>query len=122
MGTVTYRFPHQILGIVNERYESGLLLQDTTCATTSPLFLPYSESYATTDLFAVVPIKAGVTLQAGVKNLLDRGYYYTAVILRKDETGSSICVITFRPVLARRSRWPLVFFTIRILMVKRIFP
>jgi len=78
IGTVTYRLPHEILAILNERYESGLLLQDTTYATTSPLFLPYSESYATTDLIAVVPIRAGISLQAGVKNLLDRNYYYTA--------------------------------------------
>ncbi len=78
VGAVTYRLPHQILAIVNERYESGLTLQDTTYATNSPLFLPYSESYASTDVFAVVPIRAGITLRAGVKNLLDRNYYYTA--------------------------------------------
>lgn len=78
IGTVSYRFPHQIQAILNERYESGLTLQDTTYATTSPLFLPYSESYATTDIFAVIPIRAGIALQAGVKNLLDRNYYYTA--------------------------------------------
>ena len=65
VGTVTYRLPHQILAILNERYESGLTLQDTTYATTSPLFLPYSESYATTDLFGVVPIRAGVTRPSG---------------------------------------------------------
>jgi iron complex outermembrane receptor protein len=46
--------------------------------TTSPLFLPYSESYATTDIFAKVPTGAGIGLQGGVKNLLDRNYYYTA--------------------------------------------
>ena len=78
VGTASFRLPHQILAIVNERYESGLLVQDTTYATTSPLFLPYSESYATTDIFAVVPIRAGITAQAGIKNLLDRNYYYTA--------------------------------------------
>ena len=78
VGTVTYRLPHQILAIVNERYESGLTLQDTTYATTSPFFLPLSESYATTDIVAVVPIRFGMTVQAGVKNLLDRNYYYTA--------------------------------------------
>jgi iron complex outermembrane receptor protein len=78
VGTVAYHLPHQILAILNERYESGLTLQDTTYATTSPLFLPYSESYASTDLFAVVPVRSGVTVQAGVKNLLDRNYYYTA--------------------------------------------
>jgi len=78
VGTVSYRLPHRILAILNERYESGLTLQDTTYAATSPLFLPYSESYATTDLFAFVPIRAGITVQAGIKNLLDRNYYYTA--------------------------------------------
>ena len=78
MGTVTYRLPHQILAIANERYESGLILQDTTYPGSSPLFLPYAESYATTDLLAVVPIRSGMSLQAGVKNLLDRNYYYTA--------------------------------------------
>jgi iron complex outermembrane receptor protein len=78
VGTVMYRLPHQILAIVNERYESGLTLQDTTYATTSPLFLPFAESYATTDIVGVVPIRYGMTVQAGVKNLLDRNYYYTA--------------------------------------------
>ncbi len=78
VGTVTYRLPHQILAMFNETYESGLTLQDTSYAATSPLYLPYSESFATTDIFAVVPIRAGLTLQAGVKNLLDRNYYFTA--------------------------------------------
>ena len=78
IGTLTYRFPHQILAIVNEEYESGLTLQDTSYAASSPLFRPYSEAYAATDLIAVVPIKAGMSLQAGVKNLLDRNYYFTA--------------------------------------------
>jgi len=78
VGTVTYRFPHQIMAIVNERYEGGLTLQDTTYASTSLLFLPYGESYATTDIVAVVPIRSGISVQVGVKNLLDRNYYYTA--------------------------------------------
>ncbi len=78
IGTLTYRLPHQILAIVNEEYESGLTLQDTSYAASSPLFRPYSEAYASTDLIAVVPIKAGLSLQAGVKNLLDRNYYFTA--------------------------------------------
>ncbi|MDP9055692.1 MAG: TonB-dependent receptor [Acidobacteriota bacterium] len=77
-GTATLRLPRGILAILNERYESGLILQDTTYAATSPLFARFSESYATTDLLAVVPIRAGVTLQGGVKNLFDRNYYYTA--------------------------------------------
>jgi iron complex outermembrane receptor protein len=78
LGTLTYRLPHQILAILNERYESGLILQDTSYASSSPLYLPYAESYATMDLMALVPVHKGVTVQAGIKNLLDRNYYYTA--------------------------------------------
>lgn len=78
IGTLTYRLPHQILAMVNETYEGGLTVQDTTYTSTSPLFLPYGESFATTDLFVVAPIKAGIALQAGLKNLLDRSYYFTA--------------------------------------------
>jgi len=75
---VSYRFPHQIQAIVAERYESGLLLQDTTYASTSPLYVPVSEAYATTDIFALVPVRKGFSFQAGIKNLLDRNYEYTA--------------------------------------------
>jgi iron complex outermembrane receptor protein len=78
IGTATIRLPYQILAIVNERYESGLVIQDTTYATTSPFFLPQSESYATTDIGVIAPVRAGISVQAGVKNLLDRNYFYTA--------------------------------------------
>lgn len=78
IGTAALRLPHQILAILNERYESGLTLQDTTYPTTSLLFVPYSESYATTDIMGVVPIRAGISMQVGIKNLFDRNYYYTA--------------------------------------------
>ncbi|MDP9112661.1 MAG: TonB-dependent receptor, partial [Acidobacteriota bacterium] len=71
----TYR---QILGIVNFRYEGGLTLQDTTYAATSPLFLPYRQAFATVDLGVVAPIWKGAIAQAGVKNVLDRNYYYNA--------------------------------------------
>src|SRR5215469_9151987 len=43
IGTATLRLPHQILALVNERYESGLVVQDTTYPTASPLFLPRAE-------------------------------------------------------------------------------
>jgi iron complex outermembrane receptor protein len=78
IGNASFRFPHEILAIFNETYESGLTLQDTTYPSTSPHFLPFSESYATTDIYAVVPVRAGLTVQAGIKNLLDRNYYFTA--------------------------------------------
>jgi hypothetical protein len=47
---------HQVLGIVNVRDEGGLTLEDTTYATTSPLFLPYRQALATADLGVVAPI------------------------------------------------------------------
>src|SRR5215471_2673966 len=78
IGTAMVRLPRQIIGMISGRYESGLTLQDTTYATTSPLFLPFGESFATMDLSAVVPIIAGVSIQTGVRNVFDRDYAYTA--------------------------------------------
>jgi iron complex outermembrane receptor protein len=78
VATASYRFFHQVLGIVNVRYEGGITLQDTMFAATSPLYLPHGESYATTDLMASIPVHHGVSVQAGVRNLFDRNYYYTA--------------------------------------------
>jgi iron complex outermembrane recepter protein len=73
----TMRLPHEILAIGSYRYEGGIVLQDTTYRT-APANLPWSTSYGTVDLGTVVPIMAGFSLQAGVKNLLDRNYYYAA--------------------------------------------
>jgi iron complex outermembrane receptor protein len=78
LATASVRLPHQIVAIVNERYESGLVVQDTTYATTSPFFLPHSESYAATDIGVIAPIRAGISVQAGLRNLFDRNYFYTA--------------------------------------------
>jgi iron complex outermembrane receptor protein len=78
IGTGTFRLPYQILGIVTARYEGGVTLQDTTYSSTSPLYQPYGESLATFDAATEVPIRAKFTAQAGVKNLLDRNYFYNA--------------------------------------------
>ena len=78
IATAMVRLPRQIIGMVSGRYESGLTLQDTTYATSSPLFLPFSESFATMDLSTVVPIIGGVSIQTGVRNVFDRDYAYTA--------------------------------------------
>ena len=78
IGNATVRLPHQVMAMASARYEGGLTLQDTTYASTSPLYLPHAGSYGTVDLGAVVPIRHGLIAQAGVKNLLDRNYYYTA--------------------------------------------
>jgi len=78
IGTGTFRMPRQILGILTARYEGGVTLQDTTYAKTSPLYLPHGEALATVDLATVVPIRTKFEAQAGVRNLLDRNYFYTA--------------------------------------------
>lgn len=75
VGTATMQLPHQALAMASLRIEGGIILQDTTY---NPATLPYGESFGTVDLGAIVPIRAHVTVQAGVKNLLDRNYYYTA--------------------------------------------
>ena len=67
-----------VVRIRNNRYEGGITLQDTTYIRTSPSYLPFGTSYGTVDLGAMVPVSAGFSVQAGVKNLLDRDYYYTA--------------------------------------------
>jgi len=81
IGTATVRTFRQVLGIVNFRYEGGLTLQDTTYATTSPLFAPYREALSATDLGVIAPIWKGATAQVGVKNLFDRNYFYSAGFL-----------------------------------------
>lgn len=78
IGMAAMRLPHQIVAMATVRYEGGITLQDTTYASTSPLFLPFAESYATVDLAASVPIRNRISADVGVKNLLDRNYQYTA--------------------------------------------
>lgn len=75
----TMRLPREMLVIANYRYEGGISLQDGSYSPkTSPLNLPYATSYGTVDLGTLVPVHAGFSVQAGVKNLLDRNYYYSA--------------------------------------------
>ena len=78
LGTATFRLPYQILGIVSARYEGGVTLQDTSYASTSPLYNPYGEGLATEDIGFVVPVRNKFEAQVGVRNLLDRNYFYTA--------------------------------------------
>lgn len=78
VGTATVRLIHQALAIVSARYEGGLTLQDTTYSSSSPLFKPFSESFGTMDIGAIVPVYQKIMVQVGIKNLLDRNYYYNA--------------------------------------------
>jgi iron complex outermembrane receptor protein len=76
VANATVRLPHQVLAIANYRYEGGITVQDTTYKT-PPGNLAYATSYGTVDFGAVVPVHAGISAQVGVRNLLDRDYYYT---------------------------------------------
>jgi iron complex outermembrane recepter protein len=67
--------PRQVMAMANFRYEGGIALQDTTY---SPAGKVYGTSYGTLDLGTVFPIWSGIAVQTGVKNLLDRDYYYSA--------------------------------------------
>src|SRR5215475_2388776 len=78
IGTATVRAIRNMTGMLSVRYEGGLTLQDTTYATTSPLSRPYGEAFATADLGATIPVYKQATVQVGVKNLLDRNYFYVA--------------------------------------------
>lgn len=78
LGTATFRLPYQILGTVSARYEGGVTLQDTSYASTSPFYKAHGEALATADLGVKIPIRNAFDAQAGIRNLFDRNYFYTA--------------------------------------------
>lgn len=83
IGSVTVRLPRQILGIVTARYEGGNDIQDTNAPNPKGGVLGnnapfYQAALATMDLATVVPVGTHFNAQAGVKNLFDRNYFYTA--------------------------------------------
>jgi iron complex outermembrane recepter protein len=70
VGAATWRLPRQAVAIAAVRYESG-----TLAGADNGLPIPAS-NFATVDLGLVVPVRAGLSVQAGIKNLFDRNYYY----------------------------------------------
>ena len=70
VGTVTGRLPRNILAIVTAKYQSGIVAMSD-----NGLPLPAAK-FATFDLGSIIPIRARAAAQVGVKNLLDRNYYY----------------------------------------------
>ena len=70
VGTATLRLPRAVTGIVSLRYESGIVAMSD-----NNLPLPVAK-FATVDLGGIVPIREGVSLQVGLKNLLNRNYFY----------------------------------------------
>ena len=58
------------MALVSARHESGAVgMSDNN------LPLP-AATFTTVDLGATLPVRAGLSVQAGVKNLFDRNYYY----------------------------------------------
>jgi iron complex outermembrane receptor protein len=76
VGSATVRLPYKAVGIALVRYEGGLTVQDTTYSSTSALYRPFSTANATVDLGGTIPFYRTAILQAGVKNVLDRNYFY----------------------------------------------
>jgi iron complex outermembrane receptor protein len=70
IGTATLRLSHRILILASARYESG-----TVGTSDSNIPVPASK-FASMDLGGILPIRAGFSIQAGIKNLFDRNYYY----------------------------------------------
>jgi iron complex outermembrane recepter protein len=70
IGTATLRLSHRILLLASARYESG-----TVGTSDSNIPVPASK-FASMDLGGIVPVRNGFSIQAGIKNLFDRNYYY----------------------------------------------
>ncbi len=75
VGNATIRLPHQATALVTARYEGGNDIVDTNGGSSA---LYYQAPVATFDIGAIIPVRKRFTVQAGVKNLLDRNYYYAA--------------------------------------------
>jgi len=68
--TAGLQLPYTLLLTATVRYEAG-----TISTNDSGLVVPASK-FATADLGGLITIKGAATVQAGVKNLFDRNYYY----------------------------------------------
>jgi iron complex outermembrane receptor protein len=72
VSTAEYRLPYNVQVLASARYEAGARRFNTT----SRMIVPGS-NYAVFDLGGVIPIRTGLTVRGGVKNLLDRFYYFS---------------------------------------------
>jgi iron complex outermembrane receptor protein len=70
IATATVRLARTSTALVSTRYESGAVGMSD-----NGLPLP-ANAFATVDVGGAVPVGAGLTVQAGVKNVFDRNYYY----------------------------------------------
>ena len=75
--STTARLPHEILATALVRYESGTKAIDTFSANkTNYAEVMSMSNFATVDLSASAPLYKAATVQAGVRNLFDRNYFY----------------------------------------------
>jgi iron complex outermembrane receptor protein len=70
VSTAIFQMPRNIQLLAAARYESG-----TVTSNNSGIVVPASR-FGTLDLGGVIPIHSALKLQAGVKNLFDRNYWY----------------------------------------------
>jgi iron complex outermembrane receptor protein len=70
MGSATIRLPRGVNGIATVQYQSGAVGMSDNGLPLPP------NAFTTIDLAAAVPLGARFSAQVGVRNLLDRDYYY----------------------------------------------
>jgi iron complex outermembrane receptor protein len=70
VGTATVHMPWGTTGILSAKYASGIVAMSDN---NRPL---PAARFATFDIGGSAPIRAGMVIQGGIKNLLDRNYYY----------------------------------------------
>ena len=77
----TFRLPRESMLTASVRYESGTKAQDSYSVGSGSSAVNYYEilpmsNFATVDLGGTVRLYKGASMQAGVKNLFDRNYFY----------------------------------------------
>jgi iron complex outermembrane receptor protein len=70
VATATLRLPRDATALISTRYQDG-----TVAMSDNGLPLP-SARFTTVDAGGTLPIRSSVSIQGGIKNLLDRDYYY----------------------------------------------
>jgi iron complex outermembrane receptor protein len=81
IGTATVRLPRGATAMLSGRFESGAVgMSDNN------LPLP-AAAFATFDAGGTLPIRVGISVQAGIRNLLDRNYFYWEGFPEEGRTG-----------------------------------